>query len=102
MENEINDFINFDTNFIKCPRFYTELTSLARTTGDFMVKVLSMSTESLSNVSDVDDIFQCSLMICFEISSQIANLTDKGRDLSQHEARDLLRIKNLSLQTHSL
>ena len=44
MENEINDFINFDTNFIKCPRFYTELMSLARTTGDFMVKALSMST----------------------------------------------------------
>ena len=99
MENEINDFINFDTNFIKCPRFYTELMSLARTTGDFMVKALSMSTESLSNVSDVDDIFQCSLMICFEISSQIANLTSKGRDLSRHEARDLPHIKNLLTRT---
>ena len=99
MENEINDFINFDTNFIKCPRFYTELTSLARTTGDFMVKALSMSTESLSNVSDVDDIFQCSLMTCLEISSQIANLTSKGRDLSRHEARDLPHIKNLLTRT---
>ena len=90
MEDEIDDFVNFDTNFIECPCFYTELTSLARTTGDSMDEALSMSTEYLSNVSDVDNIFQESLMTCLELSSQSPN---KGRDLSRHEARDLLHIK---------
>ena len=32
IEDEIDDFINFGTDFIKSPHFYTELTSLARTT----------------------------------------------------------------------
>ena len=75
MEDEIDEFVNFDTEFIQCPRFYTKLISLARTTGDSVDKALSMSLEYLSNVSDVDDIFQDSLMTCLELSSQIANFT---------------------------
>ena len=43
MEDEIDDFINFDTEFINCPRFYTELISLARTTSDSVDEALSMS-----------------------------------------------------------
>ena len=30
MEDEIDEFINFDTEFTHCPRFYTELISLAQ------------------------------------------------------------------------
>ena len=55
-----------------------------------MDEALSMSMEYLSNVSDVNDIFQDSLMTSLEFSSQIANLTDRMKDLSQHEVRDLL------------
>ena len=55
IEDEIDEFINFDT---ECPRFYTKLISLARTTGDSVDEALSMSMEYLSNVRDVDDIFQ--------------------------------------------
>ena len=79
MENEIDDFINFDTEFINCPCFYTELISLARTTSESMDEALSMSLEYLSNVSDVGDVFQDSLMTCLELSSQIANLDDTTR-----------------------
>ena len=56
-------------------------------------EALSMSMEYLSNVSDVNDIFQDSLMTSLEFSSQIANLTDRMKDLSQHEVRDLLNMK---------
>ena len=90
IEDEIDEFINFDT---ECPRFYTKLISLARTTGDSVDEALSMSMEYLSNVSDVNDIFQDSLMTSLEFSSQIANLTDRMKDLSQHEVRDLLNMK---------
>ena len=83
MEDEIDEFINFDTEFVECPRFYNELISLARTSVD---EALSMSMEYLSNVSDVNDIFQDSLMTCLELSSQIANLTDRMRDLSRNES----------------
>ena len=34
MEDEIDEFINFDIEFIKCPRFYNKLIALACTTGD--------------------------------------------------------------------
>ena len=38
-----------------------------------------MLREYLSNVSDIDDIFQDSMMTCLELSSQITNLAkDKG------------------------
>ena len=86
MEDEIDEFINFDTEFVECPCFYTELISLAHTMGDSMDEALSMSMEYLSNVSDVNDIFQDSLMTCLELSSQIANLTDRMRDLSRNES----------------
>ena len=52
MEDEIDEFINFDTEFVECPRFYNELITLARTTGDSVDEEFSMSTEYLSNVSD--------------------------------------------------
>ena len=93
MEDEIDDFINFDTEFINCPRFYTKLISLARTTSESMDEALSMSLEYLSNVSDVGDVFQDSLMTCLELSSQIANLNDTTRKPSQSETRKLVSMK---------
>ena len=75
MEDELNDFINFDTVFIESPRFYTKLISLARTMGDSVDEAFSMSTEYLSNIGDIDDIFQESMMSCIELSSRIVYLT---------------------------
>ena len=74
MEDEIDEFINFDTEFVKCPGFYTKLISLAPTTGDSVDEALSMLMEYLSDVSDINDIFQDSMMTCLELSSQIPNL----------------------------
>ena len=71
MEDEIDEFINFDTEFVKCPHFYTKLISLAPTTGDSVDEALSMLMEY---VSDVNDIFQDSMRTCLELSSQIPNL----------------------------
>ena len=63
MEDELDD-----------PRFYTKLIALARTTGDSLDEALSMLTEYLSNIGDVDDIFRESMMSCIELSSRIVNL----------------------------
>ena len=59
----------------------------------------NMSTEYLSNVGDVDDIFQDSMMTCLELSSQIINLTDTEINIPRREAQDLLHIKNLLTRT---
>ena len=67
--------------------------------GNSVDEALSMSMEYLSNVSDVDDIFQDSLMTWLELSSQIANLTYRMRDLSQNEVRDLLNMKTRLAKT---
>ena len=99
MEDEIDEFINFDVEFIECPRFYNELITLARITGNSVDEALSMSTEYLSNVSNVNDIFQDSLMTCLELSLQITNLAGKTRDLSKNEARDLLDMRKRSIRT---
>ena len=42
MEDEIDEFINFDTEFVKCPHFYTKLISLAHTTGKSMDEARSL------------------------------------------------------------
>ena len=57
MEDELDNFINFDNVLIDSPGFYTELIALGRTTGDSVDEALSMWTEYLSNIGDVDDIF---------------------------------------------
>ena len=75
MEDELDEFINYDTVFIDEPRFYTELTVMARKTGGAVNEALSISTEYLSNIGDVDDIYQESVMSCIEWSSRIATLT---------------------------
>ena len=62
MEDELDEFINYDTVFIDEPHFYTELTTLARKTGGAVNEALSMSAEYLNNIGDVDDIYQESLM----------------------------------------
>ena len=58
MEDEHVNFINFDTVFINSPHFYTKLITLARTTGDSVDEALSMSTEYLSNIGDVENMEQ--------------------------------------------
>ena len=58
MEDELDDFINFYNIFIDSPGFYKKLIALARTKGESVDEALSMSTEYLSNIGDVDDIFQ--------------------------------------------
>ena len=83
MEDELDEFINYDTVFIDEPRFYTELTTLARKTGEAVNEALSMSTEYLSNVGYVDDIYQESMMSCIEWSSRIATLTAPGISISR-------------------
>ena len=93
MEEKLDDFINFDTAFIDNPRFYTELTILARTTGDSVDEVLSMSTEYQSNVGDVDDIYQESMMSCIDLSSRIATLTGPELSIPRRETPDLLNAK---------
>ena len=102
MEDEIDEFINFDTKFVLCPHFYTELISLARTTSDSVDEALSISLEYLNNISDVDDVFQDSLMTCLELSSQIANLTGNARDTSQRKTRNLsnMRVRLVGTLTH--
>ena len=71
MEDEIDEFVNFDDKIRQTPTFLQQTTNLD--------EALSMLREYLSNVSDVDDIFQDSMMTCLELSSQITNLAkDKG------------------------
>ena len=89
MEDEIDDFINFDDKFIDSPHFYKELISLARKTSQSVDEALSISTEYLSSVSDVGDVFQDSLLSCLELSSRIENLDDTVRTLSQSETKKL-------------
>ena len=48
MEDELDDFINFDTVFINSPGFYKKLIALARTTGESVDEALSMSIEYLT------------------------------------------------------
>ena len=93
LEDELDDFINFDTAFINNPRFYTELKTLACTMGDSVDEALSMSTEYLSNVGNVDDIFQDSMMTCLELFSRIITLIDQEISIPRHEAPDLLHTK---------
>ena len=93
VEDELDDFINFDTAFIDNLRFYTELTILARTTGDSVDAALSMSTEYLSNVSDVDDIYQESMMSCIDLFSRIATLTGPEISIPRCKTPDLLNVK---------
>ena len=95
MEDELDEFINYDTIFIDEPRFYTELTILARKTGGAVSEALSMSTEYLSNIGDVDDIYQESMMSCIEWSSRIATFTAPGINISRRKmsTTDLLNAR---------
>ena len=90
MEDKLDEFINYDTVFIDKPRFYTELTILSRTTGEALDEALSMSTEYLSNVGNVDNIYQESMMSCIDWSSRIATLTAPGISISRCATSDLL------------
>ena len=108
MEDELDEFINYDTVFIDEPRFYTELTIMARKTGEAVNEALSISTEYLSNIGDVDDIYQESVMSCIEWSSKIATLTDprisipgrKLRTMQLLKARTNLKRTLTRMETH--
>ena len=75
MENEIDDFINYDDKFVFQPRFYSKLLILSCTTSNSVEEALS--TEYLRNVSDVNDIFQDSMMTCLELPLQITDFMNK-------------------------
>ena len=92
MEDELDDFINYDIVFIDSPGFYTKLIALARTTKETVDEALSMSTEYLNNIGDVDDIFQESMMSCIDLSSKIVHLTS----LAQHD-----RVRTTNKKSHT-
>ena len=92
----MDEFINVDVVLIESPHFYIELIALARTTGDSVDKALSMLTDYLNNICDVNDIFQDFMMTCLELSSQITNLVGKTRDLTNNEVKDLLDMEKRS------
>ena len=96
MEDKVDEFINVDVVLIESPHFYIELIALARTTGDSVDKALSMLTDYLNNICDVNDIFQDFMMTCLELSSQITNLVGKTRDLTNNEVKDLLDMEKRS------
>ena len=56
------------------PTFLHQTNIFSSTTGDSVDEALSMLMEYLSDVSDVNDVFQDSMMTCLELSSQIPNL----------------------------
>ena len=86
MEDKFDDFINFDTVFIDSPGFYTKLIALARTTGETVDEALSMSTEYLNNIGDIDNIFQESMMSCIKLFFKIVNLTSLGISIPRRDA----------------
>ena len=68
MEDEVDKFVNSDVMFIERPRFYTELLTLTRTTGDAVDEALSMLKEYLCGICDVGGIFRESMATCLGLS----------------------------------
>ena len=64
-----------------------------------MDESLSMSKEYLTGITDVEGLFEKSIGICSELSSQIHCLTNKSRDLSRDDIENLLDMENHSTHT---
>ena len=79
MENELDDFINYDDKFVDQPQFHSELLNLSCTTSDSEDNALSVSEKYLRNVSDVDYIFQNSTMICLGLAKEIMTFVNDTR-----------------------
>ena len=95
----MREFVESDIIFTKPPHFYLELITLEETTGDTVDESLSMSKDYLTGITDIEGIFEKSIGICSDLSSQIHCLTNKSKDLSRDEIENLLDMENRSTDT---
>ena len=64
VEEELNYFLNYDEKFVNQPGFYIEISKLGRTLEEIINKALVMSERLLRSVTDVDDFFLDSKVVC--------------------------------------
>ena len=58
-----------------------------------------MSKDYLTGITDIEGLFEKSISICSDLSSQIHCLTNKSKDLSRDEIESLLDMENQSTHT---
>ena len=99
MVEDMREFVESDIIFTKHPHFYLELITLEETTGDTVDESLSISKDYLTGITDIKGLFEKSIDICSDLSSQIHCLTNKSKDLSRDEIENLLDMENHSTDT---
>ena len=87
MIGELDFFLNYDVKFVDQPQFYLELTLLGRDTEDSLDRALSISTDYLYRLTDVDGVFQESKAACLRIAEDIMIFVNNAEKLGQREPK---------------
>ena len=74
----MNYFLNYDKKFTNQPEFYAEISDLGRTIEKLVNEVLSKSDRFLWSVTDIDDVFQDSKVVCLRLAADIMTFINRG------------------------
>jgi hypothetical protein len=93
VDKELNYFLNYDEKFVTQQGFYVEISKLGRTSRETVDKALVVSTRFLRSLTDIDDVFQDSKVVCLRLAVDIMSFVDKGNGVNPEEAGDLEELR---------
>ena len=93
VDEELNYFLNYDEEFVHQQGFYVEMSTLGRTSRETVDKALVVSTGFLRSLTDIDDVFQDSRVVCLRLAADIMSFVDKGDGVNPEEAGDLEELR---------
>jgi hypothetical protein len=93
VDEELNYFLNYNEKFVNQQGFYVEISKLGRTSRETVDKALVVSTRFLRSLTDIDDVFQDSKVVCLRLAVDIMSFVDKGNGVNPEEAGDLEELR---------
>ena len=78
MDKELNYFLNYDEEFVHQKGFYVEMSTLGRTSRETVDTALVVSMGFLCSLTDIDDVFQDSKVVCLRLAAEITSFVDRG------------------------
>ena len=93
VDEELNYFLNYDEKFVNQQDFYVKISKLGRTSKETVDMALVMSAGFLRSLTDIDDVFQDSKVVCLRLAADIMSFVDKGNGVNPEEAGDLEELR---------
>ena len=91
VDDELLYYLNYDKGNSSTSK---EMSTLGRTLRETVGTALFVSTEFLRSLTDINDVFQDSRVVCLRLAAEITSFVNRGDGARPDETEDLVGLRN--------